>query len=363
MLKRNLGLIVLVMLLVVRCSQAGEVPKRNWKVMKNPAKHGWSAEKLKAALDFAKASGSSALMVIQDGEVVNEIGSVDRKLSSYSIRKSLISALYGIYSADGVIDINDTLGELGVDDNAPSLTQEEKQSRIVDLLRARSGVYHPVDFETQYMINIRPQRGSHPRGTFWYYNNWDFNVLGTILEKKTGLSIGEAFYRRIATPLGMQDFKPEDVYYMGGPISRHRAYHFEITARDLARFGLLYLQNGRWGNKQIIPEAWVEKNRHADEMIQWHNADAGGYENLWWLEYHGASLYGTGLPSGSFMASGAGVHIAMVIPSLNLVIVNRVDNEPVNKDSATVIAAAEHTVIPTAKMGEIIRMILAAHTP
>ena len=178
MLKRNLGLIVLVMLLVVRCSQAGEVPKRNWKVMKNPAKHGWSAEKLKAALDFAKASGSSALMVIQDGEVVNEIGSVDRKLSSYSIRKSLISALYGIYSADGVIDINDTLGELGVDDNAPSLTQEEKQSRIVDLLRARSGVYHPVDFETQYMINIRPQRGSHPRGTFWYYNNWALQCAG-----------------------------------------------------------------------------------------------------------------------------------------------------------------------------------------
>jgi CubicO group peptidase (beta-lactamase class C family) len=123
---------------------------------------------------------------------------------------------------------------------------------------------------------------------------------------------------------------------------------------------LLYLRNGRWGSKQIIPEAWVEKNRHADEMIQWRNADAGGYENLWWLEYHGASLYGPGLPSGSFMASGAGVHIAMVIPSLNLVIVNRVDNEPVTKDSATVIAAAEHTFIRTTKMGEIIRMILAA---
>ncbi|HEY6184051.1 MAG TPA: serine hydrolase [Terriglobales bacterium] len=330
--------------------------------MKSPAGHGWSTEKMKAALDFAKASGSSAIMIVQDGLVVDQFGDIDKKISSYSVRKSLISALYGIYSAEGVIDITQTLEQVGIDDNSPRLTKVEKQARIVDRLRARSGVYHPVDFETQYMIKIRPQRGSHPPGTFWYYNNWDFNVLGTILEKKTGLSIGEAFYRRIAVPVGMQDFRPEDVCYMDGPISMHRACHFEITARDMARFGLLYLRKGRWGNKQIIPEAWVEKNSHADEMIQWHDVDAGGYENLWWLEYQGASLYGPGLPAGTYVASGAGVHIAMVIPSRKLVIVSRVDNDPPKKDAQTVVATAEHTIVSTAKMGEIVKLILAAHS-
>jgi hypothetical protein len=49
------------------------------------------------------------------------------------------------------------------------------------------------------------------------------------------LKIGEAFYQRIAKPIGMQDFQPGDVYYIGGPISVHRGYPFEITARDLAR--------------------------------------------------------------------------------------------------------------------------------
>jgi CubicO group peptidase (beta-lactamase class C family) len=343
-------------------AQAAETPKTKWKVMSNPAKHGWSPEKMKAALDFAKASGSSALMVVEDGVVVGQVGEIDRKISSYSIRKSLISALYGIYSSEGVLDINQTLKQLDVDDNPPSLTKEEKQARIVDLLRARSGVYHPVDFETQYMIKIRPQRGSHPPGSFWYYNNWDFNVLGTIFEKKTGLSIGEAFYRRIAVPIGMQDFKPEDIYYMAGPISRHRGYHFEITARDLARFGLLYLRKGRWGNKQIVPEAWVEKNTHANEMIRWHDIDAGGYENLWWLEYKGAHLYGNGLPAGTYAASGAGVHVVMVIPSRRLVIVNRVDNDPPQKDPKTVAATAEHTIVSTARMGEILKVILAAKT-
>jgi CubicO group peptidase (beta-lactamase class C family) len=105
-------------------------------------------------------------------------------------------------------------------------------------------------------------------GTFWFYNNWDFNVLGTIFEKKTGMKIGEAFYKRIALPIGMQDFRPEDVYYLGGTVSVHSAYHFEMTARDLARFGLLYLRQGRWNNLQIVPESWIEKSTHANEMIQ-----------------------------------------------------------------------------------------------
>ena len=114
----------------------------------------------------------------------------------------------------------------------------------------------------------------------------------------------------------MQDFKPEDVYYIDGPISRYRAYHFEITARDLARFGLLYLSKGRRDNKQVVPAAWVEKNESANEIIRWHDADAGGYENLWWLEYKGSHLFGNGLPAGAYTASGAGVHVVMVIPSL-----------------------------------------------
>jgi CubicO group peptidase (beta-lactamase class C family) len=101
----------------------------------------------------------------------NQWGDIDKKISSYSMRKSLLSALYGIYSAEGVIDIDQTLEQLGIDDSPEPLTKEEKQARVVDLLCARSGVYHPVDFETALMKKNRPERGSHAPGTFWYYNN------------------------------------------------------------------------------------------------------------------------------------------------------------------------------------------------
>lgn len=168
--------------------------------------------------------------------------------------------IYGIYSAEGVIDVNQTLGQIGIDDSPDPLTTAEKQARVVDLLRARSGVYHPVDFETEIMKKNRPPRGSHVPGTYFYYNNWDYNVVGSIFEKETGKKIGEAFYERIAKPVGMEDFQPGDVFYFGGPLSIHSAYHFEITARDMARFGLLYLRRGLWNGTQIVPEAWVEKS-------------------------------------------------------------------------------------------------------
>ena len=133
----------------------------------------------------------------------------------------------------------------------------------MDLLRARSGVYHQWISRPRPWQRDRPARGSHAPGTYWYYNNWDFNVLGAIFEKKTGLKIGDAFYQRIAKPIGMQDFQPNDVYYFGGPPPSHPAYHFEITARDMARFGLLYLRHGRWGSNKSFREAWVEKSSHA----------------------------------------------------------------------------------------------------
>jgi CubicO group peptidase (beta-lactamase class C family) len=250
---------------------------------------------------------------------------------------------------------------LGIDDSPEPLTKEEKQARVVDLLRARSGVYHPVDFETALMKKNRPERGSHAPGTFWYCNNWDFNALGTIFEKEAGLKIGEAFYQRIAKPIGMQDFQPDDIYYLGGPISVHRAYMFEITARDLARFGLLYLRHGQWNGKQIVPEAWVQKNSHANEMVRVHGVDLGGYEHLWWVEYSGVHFPEVSIP-GMYSARGAGGHYLLIIPTLDLIIVHRVDNEPPAKDPKAVAAMTDHEFVTNSQFGHLVKLILDAQT-
>jgi CubicO group peptidase (beta-lactamase class C family) len=333
-------------------------PGVNWQSV-DPTGAGWSREKLTSARDYSAAIHSSSVMIVEHGVVIDAWGDVTKKISSYSVRKSLISALYGIYSAEGVIDINQTLQQLAIDDAPDPLSAQEKQARVVDLLRARSGVYHLVDFETPYMNKMRPKRDSHLPGTYWYYNNWDFNALGTIFESKAGMAISDAFYQRIAKPIGMQDFGVTDLYYIGGPISQHRAYHFEITARDLARFGLLYLRLGCWEAKQIVPRSWVQKSSHADEMVQAFGEDAGGYEYLWWVEYKGVHFPGVIVPPGTYSARGAGGHYLVVIPAGDLVIVHRFDNDPPRRDPATVTEWADHGIKKT-EFGHLLKLILDA---
>ena len=112
---------------------------------------------------------SGAVFATFQGNVLLAWGAVERPFRCHSVRKSLLSGLYGVHA--GEIDLQKTIGELGIDDRQP-LTETEKQARILDLLMARSGIYHPAAKETSDMDAERPQRGSHPPGTWWWYNNW-----------------------------------------------------------------------------------------------------------------------------------------------------------------------------------------------
>lgn len=179
----------------------------------DPAVAGWSVERLEAARLQSKKLKPTALMIVQDGRVIARWGDTSRKVKMASVRKSLLSALYGIAVADGRIDLSSTLAELGIDDTAPRLTQEEKTATVRDLLMSRSGIYHPAAHETADIKRKRPARGSHPPGSFWFYNNWDFNTLGTIYRQQTGEDIFASFQNRIARPVGMEDFSLQDGRY------------------------------------------------------------------------------------------------------------------------------------------------------
>jgi CubicO group peptidase (beta-lactamase class C family) len=283
----------------------------------SPEEAGYSSRLLNVAYEYYKLIDSSALMVIHDGAVLAAWGEIDRKFMCHSVRKSLLNSLYGIYVNEGDLDLNKTMEELGIDDDPP-LTYEEKQAKVIHLIKARSGVYHEAAYESAGMKAARPERGSHAPDTFWYYNNWDFNTLGTIFEQETGIGIFDAFEKRIADVIGMEDFvKEEDTYYHYElQYSIHPAYPFEMTARDLARFGYLFLRRGNWNGQQIFPESWV------DESVYPYSIDSNvyGYGYMWWIVLHPAfddlKIY---------HASGYGGHAIFVIPGADMVIVNRVN--------------------------------------
>jgi CubicO group peptidase (beta-lactamase class C family) len=315
--------ILLLGLAVPSICQPSAVPGADWKQLVDPSQAGWSPEKLAKVHEYVVEIGSTSAMIVQHGVVVAAYGDIAHKSNLHSCRKSLLNSLIGIAVSQGKINLDDTLDKLGIDDKKPSLTVEEKQATVRELLEARSGVYHAAAYETKGMEEARPPRGSHAHGTFWYYNNWDFNALGYIYEKAVGEKIFDAFDREIAQPIGMQDFKPRDGHYFTDPDSRFPAYLFDISARDFARFGLLFLHGGRWNGTQVVPEDWVKTSTRP-----YSDTESGGYGYLWWT---GDSASGTpqkiAFPKGSFWAEGHLGQYAVVVPSLDLIVVNRVDGD------------------------------------
>lgn len=255
-------------------------------------------------------------MVVQDGKVIASWGDVSRKVNVASVRKSLVSALFGIAVAEGRINLGSTLADLGIDDKPPALTEGEKRATVRDLLMARSGIYHPAAYETGDMRRNRPDRGSQTPGKYWFYNNWDFNALGTIYRQRTGEDIFESFAQRIAQPTGMQDFSARDGTYVSERHSIHPAYPFRLTARDAARFGQLFLDGGQWNGRQVIPGSWVKAATTA-----YSATDRGsmGYGYLWWTL--NPSVFGPG----AALASGYGGQAIAIVPSKHLVVVQTVD--------------------------------------
>ena len=301
-------------------------PGESWSKVKNPEELGYSSEKLSFAKEKISKADTAAVVIVINGKILYEWGEVERKFYVHSIRKSFLSALFGPYVKEGIIYLDRTLEDIRIDDIHPSLSRIEKTATIRDLLKARSGIYHDAAAETPQMRELKPLRHSHKPGSFWYYNNWDFNALGTIFEILTGKEIFQAFYDDISVPLQMEDFEVSDGSKETISESIHPAYHFKMSARDMARFGLLMLRNGKWGNTQVIPAVWVEESTKAHSDASLFQADGYGY--MWWVaveEHKYKHLWGVELKSGTFSARGYGGHYLIVIPEYDMVFVHRVN--------------------------------------
>jgi CubicO group peptidase (beta-lactamase class C family) len=309
---------ICILFLLVFTGICAQNPRAHWMQYASPEEAGFSGEKLEAVERLYDKNGASALMVIYKGHVLMFEGDIARKFHCHSIRKSLISGLYGIYVRQGLVHMDRTLDQLGIDD-AAGLTEEEKSASIRDLLKSRSGVYIPAFGEAQSMIDSRPRRGSHAPGTCFYYNNWDFNVLGVIFQQQTHMGLFAAFHESVADPLRMEDFNVRDGIFWSDSTrsTSFPKYDFKMSTRDLARFGLLYCNGGKWDRGQILSREWI-----TESFTPYSQIDQGSYEEgygyCWWIETLDDSI-------AIYSARGWGGHILTVIPEEELVLVKRHD--------------------------------------
>lgn len=268
------------------------------------------------------ALNSQVAIGMKNEKILFQYGETERLINCHSIRKSIVGLLFGIARDHGIVDLDETLGELGIDETATPLTEQEKKATIKNLLMARSGVYLAAEAEVDYAKNNRPARGQHEPGEYFFYNNFDFNVLGYILEQKSGLSLGEFMEKYLAEPLGMQDFSSKNVVYgspwpiSGDTNSDYEAYWIFLSARDLARIGTMVAQDGKWDNRQVVSREWILESTRpytdlADYDLVKEPVDAFGY--LWWIDTDANIIW----------ADGYGGQYMLVDPETDLVLVQR----------------------------------------
>jgi hypothetical protein len=239
--------------------------------------------------------------------------------------------LYGPYVANGTIRLDRTLKDLGMSDIGGLLPTEER-ARVVDLISARSGVYHPASYPGDYMASA-PQRGSQEPGSYWLYSNWDFNAAGAAFERMTGKEIYDALRDDLATPIGMQDFHRERQHKEGDLTrSQYPAYPMWFSTRDMARLAYLMLRQGCWRDRQVIPAEWVKRiTSIVTPRTQLNPAGLRegpfGYGYMWWVWDKPAA---TGFFEGAYTAWGMHGQYFTVLPKLDMAIAHK--TIPVNRE-------------------------------
>jgi CubicO group peptidase (beta-lactamase class C family) len=323
-------------------------PGKEWQHAASLEAAGWSGDKLQAVDAYARSLPTTAYLVVQHGEIVHEYGGITHPANIYSMRKSVLSVLMGMHADRGEVDLDKTMAQLGIGD-VGGLSQTEQQATVRELLQARSGVYHPAGYETAAMVALRPARGSHAPGEFWYYNNWDFNTLGGIFKKFTGNTVFEALRDDLATPLQFEDFDyARDTKFVADAASEYPAYVMMLSPRDLARVGLLMARSGKWRDQQLVSAKWVAESTTSYSTVTSRPPHVFGYGYLWWVGIDGG-IFGAAFPGTIFAAHGNYGQRVVVVPALDLVIVHQIDTR-----------AASGKQFTDIQFGELLKLIMAA---
>lgn len=306
-----------------------------------PSSQGVDAEELQDALEYLEAhspdDGVRQTVILRNGRTIHAGPGADERHGVWSCTKSFTSTVLGLLIDDGKCSL-DTLAA----DIDPAMKAAYPAVTLRHFATMTSG-YRAVGDEPRngysHGPSLTPFRPSpaplFPPGTHFAYWDSAMNQFANLLTRIAGEKIEELFRRRIAAPIGMDpddwdwgEFAVEPIAVNGGAGNSNR--HVYITARQMARFGQLFLDGGRWGDQQLISSDWVRQATavqvpadlplgHPESGIE----GPGMYGFNWWT--NGVKPDGKrkwpGVPGDAFAASGHNNNDLFIIPSWNLVVV------------------------------------------
>jgi CubicO group peptidase (beta-lactamase class C family) len=324
----------------------------------SPASQGVDSTRLKQAVAYLEDRLASAnsytggLVIIRNGYLIFDNEDSHKVYETMSVSKSFLSTGLGLMIEDGTVSLGTPVKDLD-----PRIAEKYPSAVIrhfVTMTSGYDGHHIPVhnqgyDCDAQGRCDTWdpgiPLDPIFPPGTKFRY--WDEGEME--LSYALGLAGGNRYYvrdllrDRIANPIGMQHFDWRDVETTVGVLPAMNG-GLRTSARDLARFGLLFLNRGRWKDQQMIRSSWVDEATSVrvpatvpdDVTLRAHGSGAYGYN--WWVNgiTSGGKRSLPGAPPTTFWAAGYGTNRCFVIREWNMVIV-RTGQKPVDwTDSETV---------------------------
>src|SRR5262245_17686172 len=330
-------------------------PKGSWE-HRTPAEVGMDADQLAAAVAFAtthptdwpkdfhtqeqmfgrllgplpKTRADTNGLVIRRGYVVGEFGDVAAVDPTYSVAKSLLSTVAGVAVREHVIkDLDAPVAQLvhdgGYDgEHNRAITWRQHLQQESEWEGSMFGKSH--DFVgAEFGSGARKPRTLQPPGSYYEYNDVRINRLSLSLLRVFGRAVPDVFGAEVMDPIGASDtwrWVPYDNAQVDLDDARVASVSggtrwgggVWISSWDLARLGYLWLRDGKWGERTIVPPDYVAAARTPSA----HGPD---YGLLWWLDTQGKNW--PELPANAFGARGAGNNTVFVAPDQDLVIVWR----------------------------------------
>jgi CubicO group peptidase (beta-lactamase class C family) len=285
-----------------------------WKAA-DPADLGMDDEALTRAGDSIPGEYPNvrSLLVVRDGRLVLERyyggAQAAQLFDVYSVTKSVTSALVGIALAQGkLVSVNQKLVGLFpqyAEDAVPRL----RRLTLADLLTMRAGQSaEPIQSSGNWTRTLLSRPFEHEPGSVFVYDGGSSHLLSAALTKVTGRRAAELAREQIFAPLGIQDGWrwPDDGQgvSIGGDA-------LALRARDLAKLGQLYLQEGTWNGRRLVPAAWVRESTRKHTEV---GTPRLGYGYQWWV--HESDTPG----AAGYAALGYGGQAVVVLPALDLVV-------------------------------------------
>jgi CubicO group peptidase (beta-lactamase class C family) len=286
-------------------------PTNGWAVSA-PEEQGIDSEALikgyQSILD--KGINVHAMLIVRNGRLVSEAyfspNSADDMINIHSCTKSILSALVGIAIQEGSIrSVNQKITDFFPAGSIRNLSARKQKITIRHLLTMSPGlaVHHPDDdmkSSPDWVQHVLDLDMADEPGTRFNYSDATAHLVSALLQRATGMSAAEYARTRLFKPMGITVLWPSDPQGVSMGFSE-----INMTPRDMAKIGLLYLNKGVWDGRQIVPVSWIRKS--TSKKIAAGTGDDYGY--FWWC------------PQGSFQARGAGEQYIVVAPSLNVVAV------------------------------------------